>query len=51
MRNPEMMTMSWGEDDDYDDGSPDSGKSRDWDMEPGDPGWLGDDEGHPDGED
>lgn len=30
------------EDEDYDDGSEDSGRSRDWDMEPGDPGWLGD---------
>ena len=31
-------------DDDYDDGSEDSGKSRDWDMEPGDAGWLGSDD-------
>lgn len=30
--------------DDYDDGSENSGKSRDRDMEPGDAGWLGDDE-------
>lgn len=29
--------------DDYDDGTEDSGKSRDWDMEPGDDGWLGGD--------
>lgn len=29
------------DDDDYDDGTEDSGKSRDWDMEPGDPGWIG----------
>ncbi|MGR5531669.1 hypothetical protein ACPV40_19030 [Vibrio alfacsensis] len=32
----------WSEDDgDYDDGTPESGRSRDWDMEPSDPGWLG----------
>lgn len=31
----------FGDDDDYDDGTEDSGKSRDWDMEPGDSGWLG----------
>jgi len=30
--------------DDYDDGSEESGRSRDWNMEPGDPGWLGDPE-------
>lgn len=41
MKNPKFTT--W-DDDDYDDGSEDSGKSRDWDMEPGDPGWLGDDD-------
>jgi len=29
--------------DDYDDGTEDSEKSKDWDMEPGDPGWLGGD--------
>lgn len=29
--------------DDYDDGTEDSGKSRDWDMEPSDDGWLGGD--------
>jgi len=28
-------------DDDYDDGNEDGGKNRDWDMEPGDAGWLG----------
>ena len=28
--------------DDYDDGDEDSARSKDWDMEPGDPGWLGD---------
>ncbi len=33
--------MPYNEDDDYDDGTETSGKSRDWDMEPGDPGWLG----------
>jgi hypothetical protein len=27
--------------DDYDDGTEESGKSQDWDMEPGDAGWLG----------
>jgi len=27
--------------DDYDDGTESSGKSQDWDMEPGDSGWLG----------
>lgn len=25
----------------YDDGTENSGKSKDWDMEPGDPGWVG----------
>lgn len=35
------LQMSSWDDDDYDNGSEDSGKSRDWDMEPGDPGWLG----------
>lgn len=30
--------------DDYDDGTEESGKSKDWDMEPGDPGWLGSEE-------
>jgi len=28
-------------DDDYDDGSEESGKSRDWDSEPSDKGWAG----------
>jgi|TARA_R110000850_G_scaffold264163_2_gene393114 hypothetical protein len=40
MNNPKFTTWE----DDYDDGSEDSGKSKDWDMEPGDPGWLGDDD-------
>lgn len=31
------------DDGDYDDGTEESGKSKDWDMEPGDPGWLGSD--------
>ncbi|MCG7584953.1 hypothetical protein [Photobacterium sp. OFAV2-7] len=39
-----MSGRGWTEDQgDYDDGTPDSGRSQDWDMEPGDPGWLGPD--------
>ena len=36
-----MSSMYGGGDDDYDNGSEDSGKSQDWDMEPGDEGWIG----------
>jgi hypothetical protein len=32
-----MIFKGW--DDDYDDGSEDSGASQDWDLEPGDDGW------------
>ncbi len=39
-RNMYAMYIMSG-DDDYDSGAEDSGKSQDWDMEPGDPGWLG----------
>lgn len=37
------MHYSCDPDDDYD-GTEDSGKSKDWDMEPGDEGWLGGDD-------
>jgi len=32
------------DDGDWDDGSDTSGRSRAWDSEPGDPGWMGDDD-------
>ncbi|WP_268830744.1 hypothetical protein [Photobacterium phosphoreum] len=35
--------MPYNPDDDYDSENEDSGKSRDWDMEPSDDGWLGGD--------
>ena len=36
------QNSGWTEDNgEYDDGTPDSGKSIDWNMEPDDPGWLG----------
>jgi len=40
-KNMYAMYLMSGDDDDYDSGEEDSGKSQDWDMEPGDPGWLG----------
>ena len=36
-----MSPRNYDDYDDYDDGTEERGKSRDWDMEPGDDGWLG----------